>query len=71
MTAYRNAGRKKKYDADTEMLAVRIPGPLHVKLRAKAVSDGKAKSDVVVEALEAAMSSGVALPADASSSAFE
>lgn len=70
MTAYRNAGRKKKYDADTEMLAVRIPGPLHGKLRAKAISDGKPKSDVVVEALEAAMSTDVAPPADAPS-AFE
>lgn len=69
MTAYRNAGRKKKYEAGTEMLAVRIPGPLHGKLRAKAISDGKAKSDVVVEALEAAMSSG-AVPADVPS-AFE
>lgn len=46
---------KRKYDDPTEMLAVRIPAPLHDALKAKAERENRPKSEVVVELLTAAL----------------
>lgn len=46
---------KRKYDDPTEMLAVRIPAPLHDALKAKAERENRPKSEVVVELLTATL----------------
>ncbi len=54
----RNAGRKPKYLDGSQKMSMRMPHKLHDRLVDEAARSGKPKTEVVIDALDAALPGG-------------
>jgi hypothetical protein len=54
----RNAGRKPKYGVPTSKMSLHVPEPINTRLSDEATRRGTTKSEVVIQALDAALPGG-------------
>jgi hypothetical protein len=67
----RNAGRKPKYGVPTERMSLHVPEPINSRLTDEASRRGTTKSEVVIQALDAALPGGAETIAAGVADAFE